>query len=219
MKEKIIGKNITKRYKNQTVYEKQNLEINAGEFVSILGESGSGKTTLLQILSANIKPDEGCVLYDEKDITKFTKKEVADLRKTEIGYVYQFYNLIPTLTAKDNIMLPIILRKENYIEIEKYYNEIISFLGIKNIVEKYPDNMSGGEQQRVAIARALIYKPDVIFLDEPTGNLDAKSTQLVMELLNQINIKYKTTIIQATHNTRITDYGRIITIHNGQIVL
>ena len=219
MKEKIIAKNITKRYKNQTVFEKQNLEINAGEFVSIIGESGSGKTTLLQILSANIKPDEGFVLYDDKDITKFSKDELAKFRKTEIGYVYQFYNLIPTLTAKDNIMLPIILRKEKLCFIEEYYKEIIYFLGIENIISKYPDKMSGGEQQRVAIARAMIYKPDIILLDEPTGNLDTISTQKVMDLLYQINNKYRTTIIQVTHSTKTIGYGKVITIQNGKIVL
>ncbi len=219
MKKNIIAKDITKRYNNQTIYKKQSLTIQAGDFVSILGESGCGKTTLLQILSANIKPDEGCVFYDDKDITKLTKNEIANLRKSEIGYVYQFYNLIPTLTGKDNIMLPIFLRKEKFCEVVDYYNEIISFLGICAAIEKYPDNMSGGEQQRVAIARAMIYKPDVIFLDEPTGNLDAATTQKVFELLTQINLKYNTTIIQATHDIKTTGYGRIITIQNGQIVL
>lgn len=158
-----------------------NLEINSGEFVSVIGPSGSGKSTLLHILSGLDNPTSGQVLLDDKDIYKHTEKELSALRRKSFGFVFQQFNLLPVLTASENISMPVLLDKKQ--PDKGYLNEISSLLGIADRLNHLPHELSGGQQQRVAIARALIAKPDIIFADEPTGNLDSKSGSEVMNLL------------------------------------
>ena len=195
------------------------LSVSRGEFVSIMGESGSGKSTLLSILAGNMRADSGSVLLDGEEITSFSEKELAMLRREKLGFVYQSLNLIPTLSAEDNILLPVYLAKKP----TAYGKERLAFLAehleIQKLLKKLPDDMSGGERQRVAIARALINEPQIIMLDEPTGSLDSRTTGEVLKLLSYINKEFKVTVIQVTHSleaAKATD--RIIRISDGQVI-
>ncbi len=215
----LIAKDIVKNYKSQEVLKKISVSINDGEFVSIIGESGSGKSTLLSILAGNMKPDEGSVFLDGEEISAFTEKELARLRREKLGFVYQSLNLIPTLSAEDNILLPTYLAKKP----KEYAKERLSYLSgqleITKLLKKLPDDMSGGERQRVAIARALINEPKIILLDEPTGSLDSRTTGEVLSLLSFINKEYKISIIQVTHSLEAAKTGnRIIRISDGQVI-
>lgn len=215
---KISAKNITKSYNGNVIFKNLHIDIARGAFVSIMGASGSGKSTLLNALSGNDRVDKGNIFFDDVDITKLSDSKMALLRKTKLGFVYQFFNLIPTLKVKDNILLPIYLKGEKISKIMEHYDAICAILEIKELETKYPDQISGGEQQRVAIARALIFKPEVLMLDEPTGNLDSKATLKVVEYLSKIHKEYKTTIIQVTHDIDTTIYcDRIINIVDGKI--
>ncbi len=214
----ISAKNISKSYNNNCIFKNLHLDIEKGSFVSIMGASGSGKSTLLNVLSGNDNVDKGNIFYGDVDITKLNDKEMSMLRKTKLGFVYQFFNLIPTLKVKDNILLPIYLKNEKVSKVLEHYESLCNTLEIKTLENKYPAQLSGGEQQRVAIARALIYKPEVIMLDEPTGNLDSQSTLKVMEYLSKIHKDYNITIIQVTHDLETTKYGtRTINIVDGKI--
>ncbi|MGX9754737.1 ABC transporter ATP-binding protein [Clostridioides difficile] len=177
------------------------LEINSGEFVSIIGPSGSGKSTLLHILSGLDSPTSGQVLLDGKDMYKYSEKELSTLRRKCFGFVFQQFNLLPVLTASENISMPVLLDKRQ--PDKKYLNEISSLLGISDRLHHLPHELSGGQQQRVAIARALIAKPNVIFADEPTGNLDSKSGSEVMNLLIKTSKQFKKTLVVITHDDRI----------------
>ncbi|EQG15459.1 ABC transporter family protein [Clostridioides difficile 6057] len=178
-----------------------NLEINSGEFVSVIGPSGSGKSTLLHILSGLDNPTSGQVLLDDKDIYKHTEKELSALRRKSFGFVFQQFNLLPVLTASENISMPVLLDKKQ--PDKDYLNEISSLLGIADRLNHLPHELSGGQQQRVAIARALIAKPDIIFADEPTGNLDSKSGSEVMNLLIKTSKQFGKTLVVITHDDRI----------------
>lgn len=177
------------------------LEINSGEFISIIGPSGSGKSTLLHILSGLDSPTSGQVLLDGKDMYKYSEKELSTLRRKCFGFVFQQFNLLPVLTASENISMPVLLDKRQ--ADKKYLNEISSLLGITDRLHHLPHELSGGQQQRVAIARALIAKPNVIFADEPTGNLDSKSGSEVMNLLIKTSKQFKKTLVVITHDDRI----------------
>nr|UWI50617.1 ABC transporter ATP-binding protein [Clostridioides difficile] len=177
------------------------LEINSGEFVSIIGPSGSGKSTLLHILSGLDSPTSGQVLLDGKDMYKYSEKELSTLRRKCFGFVFQQFNLLPVLTASENISMPVLLDKRQ--PDKEYLNEISSVLGISDRLHHLPHELSGGQQQRVAIARALIAKPNVIFADEPTGNLDSKSGSEVMNLLIKTSKQFKKTLVVITHDDRI----------------
>ncbi|UWD48678.1 ABC transporter ATP-binding protein [Clostridioides difficile] len=177
------------------------LEINSGEFISIIGPSGSGKSTLLHILSGLDSPTSGQVLLDGKDMYKYSEKELSTLRRKCFGFVFQQFNLLPVLTASENISMPVLLDKRQ--PDKKYLNEISSLLGISDRLHHLPHELSGGQQQRVAIARALIAKPNVIFADEPTGNLDSKSGSEVMNLLIKTSKQFKKTLVVITHDDRI----------------
>lgn len=177
------------------------LEINSGEFISIIGPSGSGKSTLLHILSGLDSPTSGQVLLDGKDMYKYSEKELSTLRRKCFGFVFQQFNLLPVLTASENISMPVLLDKKQ--PDKKYLNEISSLLGITDRLHHLPHELSGGQQQRVAIARALIAKPNVIFADEPTGNLDSKSGSEVMNLLIKTSKQFKKTLVVITHDDRI----------------
>lgn len=194
-----------------------NLEINSGEFVSIIGPSGSGKSTLLHILSGLDNPTSGQVLLDDKDIYKHTEKELSALRRKSFGFVFQQFNLLPVLTASENISMPVLLDKKQ--PDKGYLNEISSLLGIADRLNHLPHELSGGQQQRVAIARALIAKPDIIFADEPTGNLDSKSGSEVMNLLIKTSKQFGKTLVVITHDDRIAKLAdRKISIIDGVLM-
>ncbi|MFH8018624.1 ABC transporter ATP-binding protein [Clostridioides difficile] len=194
-----------------------NLEINSGEFVSVIGPSGSGKSTLLHILSGLDNPTSGQVLLDDKDIYKHTEKELYALRRKSFGFVFQQFNLLPVLTASENISMPVLLDKKQ--PDKGYLNEISSLLGIADRLNHLPHELSGGQQQRVAIARALIAKPDIIFADEPTGNLDSKSGSEVMNLLIKTSKQFGKTLVVITHDDRIAKLAdRKISIIDGVLM-
>ncbi|EML6501091.1 TPA: ABC transporter ATP-binding protein [Clostridioides difficile] len=194
-----------------------NLEINSGEFVSIIGPSGSGKSTLLHILSGLDNPTSGQVLLDDKDIYKHSEKELSALRRKSFGFVFQQFNLLPVLTASENISMPVLLDKKQ--PDKEYLNEISSLLGIADRLNHLPHELSGGQQQRVAIARALIAKPDIIFADEPTGNLDSKSGSEVMNLLIKTSKQFGKTLVVITHDDRIAKLAdRKISIIDGALM-
>ena len=193
------------------------IEVRKGEFTAIVGKSGSGKSTLLRILGTMDKPDEGKVYIAGKDISNLKNSELAKFRRTHIGFIYQDYKLIPEYTAYENIILPLILDGED--ADEEAVTELLESLGIDYCKDKFPAQMSGGEQQRVAIARALITHPSVIFADEPTGNLDSKTSREILDILKFTNHKYKQTILLVTHDEKIAlQANRIITIGDGKII-
>ena len=181
--------------------DRANLEIVSSDFISIMGPSGSGKSTLLHLLSGLDKPSSGSLTYDGKDIYSYSDKELSAFRRKRIGFIFQQFNLLPVLTAKENIIMPLLLDKQK--PDEAYLKQITELLGIQGRLEHLPHELSGGQQQRVAIARALIAKPDVIFADEPTGNLDSKSGGEVMELLQNVWKKMGKALVVITHDSRI----------------
>lgn len=192
-------------------------EVEEGEFVAIIGPSGSGKTTLLHTIAGLEKPTSGKVYFYDKNIYEMNKKDLTILRREKVGIIYQFYNLIPTLTVEENITLPVELDKKKVDR--KKLDEITKFLGIDNRRTHLPNEISGGQQQKVAIGRALMIDPTIILADEPTGNLDTKSSSEIIELLKKTNKEYKQTIIMITHNLEIAKQAdRIIQIEDGKIV-
>ena len=214
----LIAKDIEKSYKTQQVLRGIDLTVNDGEFVSIMGESGSGKSTLLSILAGNMRADRGEVLIDGDRITDMSEGELAKIRRTKLGFVYQSLNLIPTLSCRDNILLPIFLSKLNVRDYEKKLSELCETLGISGLLDKMPENTSGGERQRVASARAMIHDPKILMLDEPTGSLDSRSTDEVLKLLQKLRDTMGVTVIQVTHSKEAASVGnRIITIRDGQV--
>lgn len=191
--------------------------VEKGEFVAIIGASGSGKSTLMNLIGGIDIPSSGSIIIDGKEITKMNVDELAIFRRRNIGMVYQFYNLIPTLTAEENIMLPWLLdnRKENRERLE----ELLVMLKLEKRAKHLPGQMSGGQQQRVSIGRALINNPAFILADEPTGNLDSKTGQEIIDLLKASNQKYNQTILLITHDDKIAlQADRIITIGDGSII-
>lgn len=194
-----------------------NLSIENGEFISIIGTSGSGKSTLLHMLGGLDRPTSGDVIVDGKNIFSLKDEELTIFRRRKIGFVFQNYNLVPTLNVYENIVLPIGL--DGNTPDKKYIDRIINILGLESRLKNMPNNLSGGQQQRVAIARALASKPAIILADEPTGNLDSKTSQDVLSLLKVTSEKFKQTIVMITHNEEIAQLAdRIIHIEDGQIV-
>lgn len=191
-----------------------NIRIDDGELVAITGKSGSGKTTLLNVLGGLDKATDGSVFYDDTDITKLADTALADFRLNKIGFVFQFYDLIPELTAKENILLPSKLAKKGKTDI----SDTVSKLGVKDLLGRYPSELSGGQQQRVAIARALVNNPTVLLCDEPTGNLDVATGNDVLSLLIDLNRNDNRTIIIVTHDNQLAEKcDRIIRISDGKI--
>ena len=201
----IKAKGLSKIYgsgENQVVaLDKANLTIAPGDFISIIGPSGSGKSTLLHLLSGLDRPTSGSLTYDGKDIYGLTDKELSAFRRQRIGFIFQQFNLLPVLTARENILMPLLLDKKQ--PEEAYLAQLADLLGIRERLTHLPHELSGGQQQRVAIARALIAKPDIIFADEPTGNLDSKSGGEVMEMLQNIWKNMKKSLVVITHDNRI----------------
>ena len=194
-----------------------NLEIERGEFVAIVGPSGSGKSTLLHIIGGVDSPDDGKIYIDGNDISKYSSKELAYFRRRKVGLIYQFYNLIPNLTVRHNIELPIKLDKRKINQDE--FSDIVNKLGIESKLNSFPSELSGGQQQRVAIARSLIYSPSLVLADEPTGNLDRENSREIIEILKYFNRTLKQTIIVITHDESIAlEAERVITIVDGKIV-
>lgn len=192
-------------------------QVEEGEFIAIIGPSGSGKSTLLHSIAGLEKPTSGKVYFYDKDIYKMNKKELTILRRQKIGIIYQFYNLIPTLNVEENIILPMELDRKK-IDTKKL-DEIIKFLGLEKRKKHLPNELSGGQQQKVAIGRALMINPTIILADEPTGNLDSKSSEEIMQVLKKANKDYKQTIIMITHNLEIAKLAdRIIKIEDGKII-
>lgn len=194
-----------------------NLSINKGEFVAIIGASGSGKSTLLHLLGGLDRPSSGRVIIDEKSIYDYKDEELSIFRRRKVGFIFQFFNLIPVLDVEENIELPVVLDNEKVDE--EYLNEIISILNLEDRRTHLPSELSGGQQQRVSIGRALINKPSIILADEPTGNLDSKNTREVIELLKFTARKFNQTLILITHDSNIAAMAdRVITIADGEII-
>lgn len=194
-----------------------NLNIEQGEFVAIVGQSGSGKSTLLHLIGGGDISSSGEVIIDGKNIYKLKEKELSILRRRKLGFIFQFFNLIPVLTAQENIEMPVLLDNEKIDK--KYMNELLRILGLEERKNNYPSQLSGGQQQRVSIGRVLANKPWIILADEPTGNLDSKNSKEVLELLKYCAKKYNQTLILITHDINIAKSAdRVITIEDGEII-
>ena len=214
----IKAKGLSKIYgsgENQVVaLDKANLTIAPGDFISIIGPSGSGKSTLLHLLSGLDHPTSGSLTYDGQEIYTLSDKELSAFRRRQMGFIFQQFNLLPVLTARENILMPLLLDKKQ--PDEGYLNQLAELLGLRERLDHLPHELSGGQQQRVAIARALIAQPEVIFADEPTGNLDSKSGGEVMELLKGIRERMGKTLVIITHDNRIAAAAdRQLTIMDG----
>lgn len=211
--EKIFGKGDNKVIALKGI----DLSIEKGEFVAIIGASGSGKSTLLHILGSVDHPTKGTVIVDGVDVGNLNATNSAIFRRRKVGLVYQFYNLIPTLNVKKNILMPLLLDKRK--PDMEYFENIIRILGIEDKLEALPGQLSGGQQQRVAMARALIYRPALLLADEPTGNLDQKNSKEIIDLLKLSNRNFKQTVVLITHDEKIAlEADRIITIEDGCVI-
>ena len=204
--------NVTKAINNIS------FSVEEGEFIGVMGASGSGKTTLLNCISTIDKVSSGHIHIDDSDITKFNSKKLAKFRREELGFIFQDFNLLDTLTAYENIALALTISRVNHKDIDSRVNEIADKLNIKDVLNKYPYQMSGGQKQRVASARAIITKPSLILADEPTGALDSKSAKMLLESLENLNHSMKATIMMVTHDAFTASYAsRILFIKDGKI--
>ncbi len=195
-----------------------NLKVEEGEFLGIMGPSGAGKTTLLNLLSTIDVPTTGNIIFNGKDITKLKNKELSLFRRHKIGFIFQDFNLLDTMTVEDNIALPLALSKVNHKEIQNKVKQLSEFFGIDAHLKNYPYELSGGQKQRTAAARALITEPSVIFADEPTGALDSKSSAELLQCLSSMNEKFNKTVIMVTHDAFAASYcKRILFIKDGKI--
>lgn len=193
------------------------LTVSKGEFVAIIGASGSGKSTLLHILGSVDKPTSGTVTIDGIDLSKQNSTQAAVFRRRKVGLVYQFYNLIPTLTVRKNILMPLTLDKKK--PNNEYFDKVVGALGISDRLDVLPNQLSGGQQQRVAIARSLIYRPALLLADEPTGNLDQKNSKEIIDMLKLSNRNLEQTILLITHDEKVAlEADRIVTIEDGHII-
>lgn len=213
--------NLTKKYGKKessvTALDNVSFSVEQGEFVAIIGASGSGKSTLLHLIGGVDRPTSGKVFINGTDIYKLNNDNLAIFRRRQIGLIYQFYNLIPILNVKENITLPCDLDGKKVDK--KRLNDLLETLGLKNRINHLPNELSGGQQQRVSIGRALINNPALVLADEPTGNLDSKSSRDIVDLLKLSNKKYKQTLILITHDKNIAEEAdRVITIQDGKII-
>ncbi len=219
----VEGKHITKDFRlgaeTTRVLKDISLQVMQGEFVSVMGPSGSGKSTLLYILGGLDTPTRGHVLLDGMDISRFGDEKMSRIRRQKIGFVFQFYNLIPNLNVEENIMLPLLLDGKTAGGYKKELDRILEVVGLSDRRRHTPRELSGGQQQRVAIARALIGSPEILFADEPTGNLDSRTGTEIMDLLREINKNIGQTIIMVTHSPEAAkSSSRVITVKDGVIV-
>ena len=216
--------NLVKAFKvgNQKFEVLRGLTFNVkkGEFLSIMGPSGCGKSTLLYLLGGLDKPTKGTIILNGKDLTKMKEKDKSVMRRREIGFVFQFYNLVPNLSVEENILLPLLIDGKSPRKYKKSLNDILDTIQMTDRRRHYPSQLSGGQQQRVAIARALLFGPEIILADEPTGNLDSKTGTEIMKLFRSINKEFNKTIIQVTHSEEAASYGTdILRIKDGEIDL
>ncbi|HIE4117095.1 TPA: ABC transporter ATP-binding protein, partial [Clostridioides difficile] len=210
---KIYGSNQTR----VTALNNVNLSVQKGDFVSIVGASGSGKSTLLHLLGGVDRPTSGKIYVEDTEIASLKEEALAVFRRRKVGLIYQFYNLIPTLDVRKNILLPMLLDKRKVDE--DRFSEIVSILGLSDRLNHLPSQLSGGQQQRVSIARSLIYRPAILLADEPTGNLDRKNSEEIVDLLNLSNKRFNQTILLITHDEKIAlEANRIVTMEDGVIV-
>ena len=222
MEKVIITNNVVKTYQSGEVevdaLKDISIEIKQGEFVSIMGPSGSGKSTLLYLLGALDKPTSGEILINGNELSVMDDKQESIMRRREIGFVFQFYNLVPNLNVEENVMLPLLLDGKKVKKNKDRAHRILELVGLAERKKHTPRELSGGQQQRVAVARALINEPEVILADEPTGNLDSKTEASIMELFRKINEEEGNTIVQVTHSSRCAEYGgRIIKLRDGKV--
>ena len=215
---KNVGRTFVNGKQETEVLKDINLKVEEGDFVSIMGPSGSGKSTLLYLLGGLDKPTVGNVIINGRDLKSLKDKELSRMRNDEIGFVFQFYNLVPNLNVVDNIALPLMLAGKKKSDYKDKIDECLEIIGMENKRKLTPRELSGGQQQRVAIARSLVFDPDILFLDEPIGNLDSKSGTKIMELFRDINRKYGKTVVQVTHSEEAARYGtRLVRIVDGEI--
>lgn len=192
------------------------LEFQKGDFVSIMGPSGGGKTTFLNCLGGLDFPDQGEIYLNDRLLNNLSDKELTELRRKEIGFVFQFFNLMPTLTVQENVELPLLISRSARTE-SKQVQSLLNYVGLLHRAKSFPAELSGGEMQRVAIARALVHRPSIILADEPTGNLDSENGVKILELMSKACTDFKTTVVMATHNSQIADYGnRHFEIRDGK---
>lgn len=222
MKYVIEVKNLCKSYNTGgeecKILKNLNFKVAKGEFLSLMGPSGCGKSTLLYLLGGLDKPTSGNVNLLGNDLSKISERKMSKLRRSNIGFVFQFYNLIQNLSVQDNILLPVILDGKKVSDYSEKLEEMLSIIGLSQKRNLTPRELSGGQQQRVAIARALIYEPEIVFLDEATGNLDSKTGMEVMDLLRKINKEMNKTLIHVTHSKEVAEYGsRLINLKDGVI--
>lgn len=216
------AKQIAKTYGNkqteQEVLKDIDLSIEAGEFVAIMGPSGSGKTTLLNVLSSIDYLTHGSIILDGQQLEKLSNKALSEIRKKDIGFIFQEYNLLHTLTVKENIMLPLSVQKLDKKEMNERYQRITQALNIFEISDKYPSDISGGQRQRTSAARAFITYPKIIFADEPTGALDSKNTRDLLQRFQKINELYNATVVMVTHDPLAASFSeRVIMLKDGQV--
>ena len=211
---------IDKSYGNHKILDKISLNIKKGEFISIVGPSGAGKTTLLNIIGTIEdfdKSEKSKFLINSQDITKLSDKNLSKFRNDNIGFVFQFHQLLPELTVEENILLPTMIKGDEKDSSDKYFIELISILGIDSILNKYPNSISGGERQRAAVARAMINKPSILLADEPTGNLDSKNEEEIISLFKKVNKDLGVTIILVTHNDNFSKLAdKCFTLRDGK---
>ncbi|MEK3847672.1 MULTISPECIES: ABC transporter ATP-binding protein [Paenibacillus] len=213
-----IHKSYGNKLNMQEVLKGIDIVIEEGEFVSIMGASGSGKTTLLNVLSSIDKVSQGSIKINDIEMTKMKEKQLAEFRKKHLGFIFQEYNLLDTLTVKENILLPLSITKTPKKEANQKFQEVATELGIYELKDKYPNEISGGQKQRTSAARAFIHEPSIIFADEPTGALDSKSASDLLNKLGQLNQKRKATIIMVTHDPVAASHcSRVIFIKDGQM--
>ncbi|MBE6311993.1 MAG: ABC transporter ATP-binding protein [Bacteroidales bacterium] len=212
-------KNVCKSFGNLQVLKNVNLTIDTSEIVSIVGQSGAGKTTLLQIMGSLEKPDSGEITIDGTNIAAMNEKELSNFRNRNIGFIFQFHQLLPEFTAIENTIMPALIAKKNYAESKKRAIELLEFLNLSNRLNHKPSELSGGEKQRVAVARALINNPSVIFADEPSGSLDTKNKEELHQLFFDLRDKFHQTFVIVTHDKHLAGLSdRVIEMQDGKII-
>lgn len=213
-----LHKSYGNKFNRQEVLKGIDIQVEKGEFVGIMGPSGSGKTTLLNVLSSIDRVSQGIIKIEGKEFTKMKDKQLAEFRKDHLGFIFQEYNLLDTLTVKENIMLPLTVKKVPKNEAQEMFQAVVKDLGIGGIQDKYPNEISGGQKQRASAARAFVHQPSIIFADEPTGALDSKAATDLLNKLGELNDRLTSTIVIVTHDPLAASYcSRVVFIKDGQV--